>query len=115
MRFFAAQGRLTAAGDGSGAVWWRTVGKICRSFGPERVPQAGVGFVRSRRGGRVYAEGGGLAYICRSMMYGGQLYPMAGLLPAVATYQPVVPKPVELRTCASSWLAPSNRPTYVDI
>ncbi len=35
-----------------------------------------------RAGGRVYAEGGGLAYICESLSWEQGCYPMAGLLAA---------------------------------
>ena len=41
----------------------------------------------SRAGGRVYAEGGGLAYICETMRCDSGCYTMAGLLPAEARYR----------------------------
>jgi cobyrinic acid a,c-diamide synthase len=57
-----------------------------------------------RAGGRVYAEGGGLAYICRALQVHGRVFPMAGLLPAVAVYEPTTARPVELHLTHASWL-----------
>jgi cobyrinic acid a,c-diamide synthase len=55
-------------------------------------------------GGRVYAEGGGLAYICQLLQVNDHTYPMAGLLPAIALHEPASPRPVELRLTHGSWL-----------
>lgn len=57
-----------------------------------------------RAGRRVYAEGGGLAYICQLLQVNGRTYPMAGLLPAIAVHEPSSPRPVELRPTHASWL-----------
>jgi cobyrinic acid a,c-diamide synthase len=62
-------------------------------------------------GGRIYAEGSGLAYICREMaLPDGRTAEMTGLLPATARW--VGPtahaEPVEVTFGASSWLAPAN-------
>ena len=61
-----------------------------------------------RSGRRVYAEGGGLAYISRHMICGHARYAMAGLLPSVARYHLYQPKPVELRLARDSWLGESG-------
>ncbi|MBX3412292.1 MAG: hypothetical protein KF708_06200 [Pirellulales bacterium] len=58
-------------------------------------------------GRRIYAEGGGLAYLCQSLETpDGRLEPMLGVLPAVArlgrTLRP--PEPVELHLSRGSWL-----------
>lgn len=63
------------------------------------------------RGGRVYAEGGGLAYLCREIRPpNGPALPMTGLVPAMACWQPreMVWEPAELRMAAGSWLAPAG-------
>ncbi len=57
-----------------------------------------------RAGRRVYAEGGGLAYICQALCVGSRGYPMAGLLPAIARFQPTTPQPIELRLACNTWL-----------
>jgi cobyrinic acid a,c-diamide synthase len=57
-----------------------------------------------RAGGRVYAEGGGLAYICRTMICDAGRFPMAGLLPACARFCPQETRPVELDLAFDSWL-----------
>jgi cobyrinic acid a,c-diamide synthase len=57
-----------------------------------------------RAGGRVYAEGGGLAYVCQSMNYDGGSYPMAGLLPATAHHEPASWQAAEFRLGVDSWL-----------
>jgi cobyrinic acid a,c-diamide synthase len=62
-------------------------------------------------GGRVYAEGGGLPYLCREMVLpGGQAIAMSGLLPAIARYVPDAgaAQPAEVTFGASSWLAPAR-------
>jgi cobyrinic acid a,c-diamide synthase len=59
-------------------------------------------------GGRIYAEGGGLAYVCRELLLpGGQSIPMTGLLPATARWlgQRHARQPVELTFNLASWLA----------
>jgi cobyrinic acid a,c-diamide synthase len=62
-------------------------------------------------GGRVYAEGAGLAYLCREIvMPCGHHWPMMGLLPALARRQPQ-PAPeraVEVHTGRGSWLFPAG-------
>ena len=64
-----------------------------------------------RRGGRVYAEGGGLAYLCEYLETPqGELHRMAGIFRAVARYSPSPspPLPVELTLDAASWLGESG-------
>jgi cobyrinic acid a,c-diamide synthase len=59
------------------------------------------------RGGRVYAEGGALAYLCeRLVLADGRQFPMAGLLPAIAVAQGAAHKmrPVELTFGEQVWL-----------
>jgi len=63
------------------------------------------------RGGRIYAEGSGAAYLCREMVLpDGRAVPMTGLLPATArcTGQPWTAEPAEIVFGASSWLAPAH-------
>jgi cobyrinic acid a,c-diamide synthase len=60
-----------------------------------------------RSGGRVYAEGGGLAYLCEHLVTPeGRSVPMVGVLPAVARYQaqPRPPAPVEVTLSKGTWL-----------
>ncbi len=60
-----------------------------------------------RSGGRIYAEGGGAAYISQQMEgVDGQCRRMLGILPAVARLQPrlLAPSPVELTLTQSTWL-----------
>jgi cobyrinic acid a,c-diamide synthase len=62
-------------------------------------------------GGRIYAQGGGLAYLCREIALPcGRTIAMTGLLPAIARWTPqaVQPEPVEVTFGASSWLAPAR-------
>jgi len=61
-------------------------------------------------GGRIYAEGSGLAYICREMVLpSGQTTEMTGLLPARARWLGrAAAEPVEVTFSASSWLAPAE-------
>lgn len=59
------------------------------------------------RGMRVYAEGGGMAYLCHSLMLpSGETLPMAGVLPAVAHCDrqagPSIPK--EITLARDTWL-----------
>jgi cobyrinic acid a,c-diamide synthase len=58
-------------------------------------------------GGRIYAEGSGLAYLCREIVLPGESrIPMTGLLPAVAHWSggQVPPQPVELCFRNGSWM-----------
>lgn len=64
-----------------------------------------------RAGRRVYAEGGGLAYLCERLETSeGALVPMVGALPAVARLnrQMAPPAPVEAMLAANTWLAPAG-------
>jgi cobyrinic acid a,c-diamide synthase len=59
-------------------------------------------------GGRIYAEAGGLAYLCQQMVLpAGRRLPMVGALPAVASRvaQPQPPQPAEATLRADNWLA----------
>ena len=61
-----------------------------------------------RRGGRLYAEGGGLAYLCQQMEIGeGELWRMAGVFPATAHLCPNagLPAPLEVTLDQGTWLA----------
>lgn len=61
-----------------------------------------------RGGGRIYAEGGGLAYLCQEMEApDGQNRRMAGVFPAIAlcNRQCASPTPVEMTMARSTWLA----------
>lgn len=63
------------------------------------------------RGGRVYAEGSGLAYLCQEVaLPGNRNFPMIGVLPAVARLNPnpLPPEPVELTLANDTWLAAEN-------
>lgn len=62
-------------------------------------------------GRRIYAEGGGLAYLCQHLVApDGQMHRMVGLLPAVARLHNILPQPVpvELTVARSTWFAPSG-------
>jgi cobyrinic acid a,c-diamide synthase len=62
-------------------------------------------------GGRVYAEGGGVPYLCREMVLPcGRSTAMTGLLPTIARYvpEPGDMQPAEVTFGASSWLAPAH-------
>lgn len=64
-----------------------------------------------RQGGRIYAEGGGAAYLCQLMEDAeGQFRPMVGILPAVAQLQRrlATPSPAELTITRRSWLGPAG-------
>jgi cobyrinic acid a,c-diamide synthase len=63
------------------------------------------------RGGRVYAQGGGLAYLCRDIELGGETIPMTGLLPATARWQPQAAgfEPVEVMFGERCWMMPHRR------
>jgi cobyrinic acid a,c-diamide synthase len=59
-------------------------------------------------GGRVYAEGGGLAYLCQQMVLPtGRRLPMVGAVPAIAVRspQPQRPQPAEVTLRDDNWLA----------
>jgi cobyrinic acid a,c-diamide synthase len=60
-----------------------------------------------RSGGRIYAEGGGAAYLCQQMeVTPGHPHRMVGLLPATAHFvtSDMPPVPVELTLAEPSWL-----------
>ncbi|HUT13572.1 MAG TPA: hypothetical protein VMY42_24000 [Thermoguttaceae bacterium] len=62
-----------------------------------------------RNGGRIYAEGGGLAYLCQQIEVApGECWRMVGVFPAVArldqSAQPLTP--VEVTLDRTTWLAP---------
>ncbi len=65
------------------------------------------------RGGRVYAEGTGLAYLCRQVqLLDGSTQTMAGLLPATARQvarRPVY-EPLEIEFATASWLFDAQSP-----
>ena len=61
-------------------------------------------------GRRIYAEGGGLAYLCQHLDDGAHRRPMVGALPATAhlemkTYEP---RAVEFSVARDCWLAPTG-------
>ncbi len=61
----------------------------------------------ARRGGRIYAEGSGVAYLSRYMVLGDRRQlPMVGLLPAVAHLCPSTApmQPVEITLTRDTWL-----------
>ncbi|MDZ4821465.1 MAG: hypothetical protein SGJ20_21085 [Planctomycetota bacterium] len=60
-------------------------------------------------GKRIYAEGGGLAYLCQSLeLSSGQQVPMLGIFPAVARLNPAAGSPhaEELTLQRDNWLGP---------
>lgn len=62
-------------------------------------------------GRRVYAEGGGLVYLCGHIRdHDGHCLPMTGVLPATARLNPdpVQLRPVEATLAAGNWLAPAG-------
>jgi cobyrinic acid a,c-diamide synthase len=62
-----------------------------------------------RGGGRIYAEGGGLAYLCQQIEIAeGDLWRMVGIFPANAKLSgsPGPPTPVEVTLDRESWLGP---------
>lgn len=64
-----------------------------------------------RGGRRVYAEGGGLAYLCQRLQTAqGDVVPMVGALPALARANPqaAAPLPVELTFAQGNWLGSSG-------
>jgi cobyrinic acid a,c-diamide synthase len=61
-------------------------------------------------GRRIYAEGGGLAYLCQQIeMPDGERWPMVGALPLTAHFHETTaaPNPAELTLVADTWLGPS--------
>lgn len=66
-----------------------------------------------RRGRRIFAEGGGLAYLCQYLeMPDGRRWPLAGVLPAVArlSARRLPLEPVELSLTDDNWLADEQTP-----
>src|SRR5690348_8020477 len=64
-----------------------------------------------RGGRRVYAEGGGLAYLCEHLETPkGELVPMLGVLPAIArlSRQRTPVQPVEVTLAKDNWLAAAD-------
>ncbi len=62
-------------------------------------------------GQRLYAEGGGLAYLCEQIeLADGRRFPMSGVLPAIARQngRPGRPTPHTLELRHSSWLGPAS-------
>ena len=58
-------------------------------------------------GGRIYAEGGGLAYLARKLILDeGRQYSMTGILPVMAARAPLMtaPRPVEVTLSEDVWL-----------
>ncbi|MCE9606673.1 MAG: hypothetical protein K8U03_17425 [Planctomycetia bacterium] len=63
----------------------------------------------ARRGGRIYAEGGGLAYLGRTLRsVAGASFPMVNLFPLAAARREshAAPEPIELTVEAENWLLP---------
>jgi cobyrinic acid a,c-diamide synthase len=63
-------------------------------------------------GRRIYAECGGLAYLCREIeMPGGDRWPMVGALPATAHFDPTPsrPTPTEVRLASDTWLGSAGQ------
>ncbi len=63
-------------------------------------------------GKRIYAEGGGLAYLCQQLaLPGGERMSMAGIFPAVAhaAPRPVPPRPIELTLAKDLWFGNRGR------
>jgi len=64
-----------------------------------------------RKGGRIYAEGGGLAYLCQHIaLPDGELRRMTGIFPAVAALEESrgEPSPLELTLARDTWLGPAG-------
>jgi cobyrinic acid a,c-diamide synthase len=62
-------------------------------------------------GKRIYAEGGGLAYLCQSIeLATDELAPMTGVFPAIARPNPTAgpPRAIEARLDCDSWLGPAR-------
>jgi cobyrinic acid a,c-diamide synthase len=65
------------------------------------------------QGGRMYGEGGGLAYLCRYLeLPSGELISMIGALPALARQNavPQAPRPVTATLAHDSWLGRQGSP-----
>ena len=63
-------------------------------------------------GRRIYAESGGLAYLCRELQLpDGESFPMVGAIPATAKLNPAPPPPrrMELTLNCTSWLGPTGQ------
>ena len=62
------------------------------------------------RGKRIYAEGGGAAYLGRSMLIAGSSFPVAGILPFDAELLdiPSPPSPVVRVLMSDTWLGPAG-------
>jgi cobyrinic acid a,c-diamide synthase len=67
-----------------------------------------------RAGGRVYAEGGGLAYVCETMHCESGSHTMAGLLPAEARFEPHSVSPVEVRLTGRPWFGQQRIRGYLN-
>lgn len=67
----------------------------------------------ARRGGRIYAEGGGLAYLGRAIRTAdGRVLPMANLFPLASARRDghAGPEPIEFTVEAENWLLPVGEP-----
>ena len=65
----------------------------------------------ARRGGRIYSEGGGTAYLSRSLRsVDGHDYSMANVLPLAASRksEPCAPEPIEFQVDAENWILPRH-------
>lgn len=63
-------------------------------------------------GGRIYAECGGLAYLCQELeLADGQRWPMAGVLPSTARFDPTpeLPTPTEVCLSDDNWLGSAGQ------
>ncbi|GIW94993.1 MAG: cobyrinic acid a,c-diamide synthase [Pirellulaceae bacterium] len=60
----------------------------------------------AKRGGRIYAECGGAAYLCREIVLADRSFSMLGVVPATARQNAsgLKPQPVEFRWKARTWL-----------
>ncbi len=71
-----------------------------------------------RNGGRIYSEGGGMAYLCQAMETAAGSFRMVGILPATArlTETEAPPCPVDLAITEPCWLGPPGTPLkgYLD-
>ncbi len=63
-------------------------------------------------GGRIYGECGGLAYLCQELeLPDGERWPMAGVLPATARFDPSpeLPTPTTVQLCEDNWLGSAGQ------
>ncbi len=63
-------------------------------------------------GGRIYAECGGLAYLCQELeLPSGERWPMTGVLPATARFDPTpeLPAPTEVWLADDNWLGEAGQ------